>query len=94
MCQQRLPWLQLQQKLNEQQNNERKKAMAVRDAAMKTWANSKDVADSDEEESANEKSRNRKRRRDNDALQFLEAKCQADAEVRKQELALRQQELA
>ena len=79
---------------SEQQKNERKKAMAIRDAAMNTWAKSKFVADSDEEESASEKPRSRKRRRGSDALQYLEAKCQVDAEVKKQEVALRQQELA
>ena len=79
---------------SEQQKNERKKAMAIRDTAMNTWAKSKFVADSDEEESASEKPRSRKRRRGSDALQYLEAKCQVDAEVKKQEVALRQQELA
>ena len=61
---------------SEQQKNERKKAMAIRDAAMNTWAKSKFVADSDEEESASEKPKSRKRRRGSDALQYLEAKCQ------------------
>ena len=64
---------------SEQQKNERKKSMAVRDAAMNTWAKSKFVADSDEEESASEKPRSRKWRRGSDALQYLEAKCQVDA---------------
>ena len=53
---------------SERQKNERKKAMAIRDAAMNTWAKSKFVADSDEEESASEKPRSRKRRRGSDAL--------------------------
>ena len=79
---------------SEQQKNERKKAMAIRDAVMSTWAKSKFVADSDEEESASVKPRSRKRRRGSDALQYLEAKCQVDAEVKEQEVALRQQELA
>ena len=61
---------------SEQQKNERKKAMAIRGAAMNTWAKSKFVADSDEEESASEKPKSRKRRRGSDALQYLEAKCQ------------------
>ena len=78
---------------SEQQKNERKKAMAVRDAALNTWAKSK-CADSDEEDSESEKPRKRKRRRGNDGLQYLEAKCQAEADVKKEEVALRQQELA
>ena len=53
---------------SEQQKNERKKTMAIRDTAMNTWTKSKFVADSDEEESAREKPRNRKRRRGSDAL--------------------------
>jgi len=77
---------------SEQQKNERKKAMAVRDAALNTWAKSK-CADSDKEDSESEKPRKRKRRRGNDGLQYLEAKCQAEADVKK-EVALRQQELA
>ena len=72
------------------EENERKKAMAIRDAAMTTWAKSKFVADCDEEESASEKPRSRKRRRGSDALQYLEVKCQVDAEVKKQKVALRQ----
>ena len=36
----------------------------------------------------------RKRRSGGNALQYLEAKCQADVEVKKKEVALRQQELA
>ena len=47
------------------------------------------VADSDEQESAKEKPRKRRRKGGSDALKFLEANCQADAEVNK-EVALRQ----
>lgn len=68
--------------------------MPIRDAAKNTWAKSKCVADSDEEESASEKPRKRRRKHGSDALQFLEAKCQADTEVKKEEVALCQQELA
>lgn len=79
---------------SEQQKKERKKAMAVRDAALNTWAKSK-CADSDEEEGEiSEKPRKRKRRRGNDGLQYLEIKCQAEADVKKEEVTLRQQELA
>ena len=81
-------------KESEQQKNERKKAMAVRDAAMKTWGKSKGITNSDEEEGPSEKPKRRKRRSGGNALQYLEAKCQADAEVKKEEVALRQQELA
>jgi len=73
--------------------NERRKAMDVRDATMNTWAKSKCVVDSDGEECAKEKQRRRRRKGGSDALKFLEAKCQADAEVKK-EVALRQRELA
>ena len=66
--------------------------MPVRDAALNTWAKSK-CADSEEEDSESEKPRKRKRRRGNDGLQYLEAKCQAEADVKKEEVALRQQEL-
>ena len=68
--------------------------MAVRDAAIKTWGKSKGITDSDEEEGPSEKPKRRKRRSGGNALQYLEAKCQADAEVKKEEVALRQQELA
>jgi len=81
-------------KEGEQQKNERRKAMDVRDAAMNTWAKSKCVVDSDGEKCAKEKPRNRRRKGGIDALRFLEAKCQADAEVKKEEVVLRQQELA
>ena len=81
-------------KEGEQQKNERRKAMDVRDAAMNTWAKSKCVVDSDGEECAKEKPRKRSRKGGSDALKFLEAKCQADAEVTKEEVALRQQEPA
>ena len=81
-------------KEGEQQKNERRKAMDARDAAMNTWAKSKCVVDSDGEECAKEKPRKRIRKGGSDALKFLEAKCQADAEVTKEEVALRQQELA
>ena len=67
----------------------RQNAIAIRDAAINTWAKSRCVADSDEEESASEKPKRRKRRRD--APQYLEAKCQVDTEVKKEELALHQQ---
>ena len=80
-------------KEGEQQKNERRKAMDVRDAAMNTWAKSKCVVDSDGEKCAKEKPRNRRRKGGIDASRFLEAKCQADAEVKK-EVVLRQQELA
>lgn len=50
------------------------------------------VADSDDQESAKEKPRKRTRKGGSDALKFLEANCQADAEVKK-EVALRQQQL-
>ena len=49
---------------------------------------SKCVADKDE--SVKEKPRKRRRNRGSDALKFLEAKFQADVEVKKEELALRQ----
>ena len=81
-------------KEGEQKKNERKKAMAVRDAAMKTWEKSKGITDSDEEEGPSEKPKGRKRRSGGNALQYLEAKCQADAEVKKEEVVLRQRELA
>ena len=68
--------------------------MDVRDAAMNPWAKSKCVVDSEGEECAKEKPRKRRRKGDSNALKFLEAKCQADAEVKKEEVALRQQELA
>ena len=68
--------------------------MAVRHAAMDTWAKSKYVADSEEEESAEERPGKRRRKGGSDALKFLEANCQADAEVKKEEVALRRQELA
>ena len=68
--------------------------MAVRDAEMKTWGKSKGITNSDEEEGPSEKPKRRKRRSGVNALQYLEAKCQADAEVKKEEVALRQQELA
>ena len=64
-------------------------AIAIRHAAINTWAKSRCVADSDEEESASEKPKRRKRRRD--TLQYLEAKCQFDTDVKKEELALHQQ---
>ena len=76
---------------SEQQKNERQNAIAIRDAAINTWTRSKCVADSDKEESASEKPKRRKRRRGSDTLQYLEAKCQADTEVKKEELALHQQ---
>ena len=81
-------------KEGEQKKNERGKAMDVRGAAMNTWAKSKCVVDSDGEECAKEKPRKRRRKGGSDALKFLEAKCQAGAEVKKEEVALRQQELA
>ena len=68
--------------------------MAVTDTAMKTWGKSKGITNSDEEEGPSEKPKRRKRRSGGNALQYLEAKCQADAEVNKEEVALRQQELA
>lgn len=81
---------------NQQQKSEHKKAMAARDAAMKTW--SKSVAangDSDDEEGVtNSGGRRRKRRRGSDVVQFLETKCQNEAELRKEEMALRRQEMA
>ena len=80
-------------KESEQQKNERKNAMEVRDAAMKTWGKSEGITNSDEEENPSEKPKRRKRRSGGNALQYLEPKCQADAEVKK-EVALRQQELA
>ena len=68
--------------------------MAVRDAEMKTWLKSKGITNSDEEEGPSEKPKRRKRRSGGNALQYLEAKCLADAEVKKEEAALCQQELA
>ena len=68
--------------------------MAVRDAAMKTWGKSQGIPISDKEEGPSEKPKRRKRRFGGNALQYLEAKCQDDAEVKKEEVALRQQELA
>ena len=56
--------------------------MAVRDAAIKTWGKSKGITDSDEEEGPSEKPKRRKRRSGGNALQYLEAKCEADAEVK------------
>ena len=67
--------------------------MAVTDTAMKTWGKSKGITNSDEEEGPSEKPKTRKRRSGGNALQYLEAKCQANAEVKKEEVALRQQEL-
>ena len=81
-------------KESEQKKNERKKAMAVRDAAMKTWGKSKGITDSHEKDGPSEKPKRRKRRSGGNALQYLEAKCQADAGVKKEEVALRQRELA
>lgn len=81
---------------NQQQKSECKKTMAARDATMKTW--SKKAAangDSDNEEGVtNSKGRGRKRRRGSDVVQFLETKCQDEAELRKEEMALRWQEMA
>ena len=68
--------------------------MAVRDAEMKTWVKSKGITNSDEEEGRSEEPKRRKRRSGGNALQYLEAKCLADAEVKKEEAALCQQELA
>lgn len=61
---------------------------------MDAWAKSKYVADPDEEESAKEKPGKRWRKSGSDALKFVEAKCQVDADVKKEGVALRQQELA
>lgn len=52
------------------------------------------MADSDDQESAKEKPRKRTRKGGSDALKFLEANCQADAEVKKEVARLRQQQLA
>ena len=71
---------------NEQQKNECKKAMAVRDAAIKTWGKSKDITDSDEEEGPSEKPKRRKRRSGGNALQYLEAKCQRVSDLIKRHL--------
>ena len=68
--------------------------MAVRDAAMKTWGKFKGITDSDEKGGPSEKPKRRKRRSGGNALQYLKAKFQADAEVKKEEVALRQHELA
>ena len=68
-------------KESEQQKSECKKAMSVRDVVMKTWGKSKGNTDCDEEECASEKPKRRKRRSGCNALQCLEARCQADAEV-------------
>ena len=81
-------------KESEQQKTEGKKAMAIRDAAMKTWVKSKGITDSDEEEGPSEKRKKRKRRSGANALQYLETKCRADAEVKKEEVALRQHQLS
>ena len=80
-------------KESEQQKTEGKKAMAIRDEAMKTWVKSKGITDSDEEEGPSEKRKKRKRRSGANALQYLETKCRADAEVKKEEVALRQHQL-
>ena len=58
---------------------------------MDTWAKSKYVADPDEEESAKEKQGKRRRKCGSDAFKFLEAKCQVDAVVKKEGVALCQQ---
>ena len=68
--------------------------MEVGDAAMKTWGKFKGITDSDEKDSPSEKPKKRKRRSGFNALQYLEAKFQADTEVKKKEVALRQHELA
>ena len=81
---------------DQQQKSERKKAMAARDAAMKTWSKSAAAnGDSDGEEGVtNSGGRGRKRRRGSDVVQFLETKRQDEAELRKEEMALRRQEMA
>ena len=90
----RLDLVSISTKESEQKKNERKKAMEVGDAAMKTWGKFKGITDSDEKDGPSEKPKRRKRRSGGNALQYLEAKFQADAEVKKKEVALRQHELA
>ena len=85
------------------QSSERAKAIAIRDKAIKTWSQSKQVDSSncsedksDSEESASSDSlkprSKRKRRRGNDALEYMEMKQVTDQEIRKEEIELKKQQ--
>lgn len=83
------------------QKKDREKALAVREVAMRTWVkNRTSTEDSETEEEGNEATcakpkggRGRKRRRGSDALHYLEVKSTADAEIKREELTLRKQQL-
>ncbi|XP_028413619.1 uncharacterized protein LOC114536457 [Dendronephthya gigantea] len=81
--------------------SERKKALDVRNQAMKTWSKSMRPCDDNDENdsdhsSDNDKSTKRrgrkKRRRTSDAFKYLEVKSAQEASIRKEELQLRKEE--
>ena len=67
--------------------------MAARDAAMKSWSKTAAETDSDDEV-ARCGGRGRKRRRGIGALEFQETKREDVAELRKEEMSIRREEIA
>ena len=79
------------------ESKERKKALKMRDKAMKTYGKTKKDADHSDSDESDEKCvttprRKRQRRRGSDALKYLEENAHREAELKKEELAFRKEQ--
>ena len=75
----------------EKAESDRHKALKIRNKAMTTWG--KEAEHEDEETDDPKPRRKRMRRNGTDPLEFLQAKREADLEIRKEEVELRREQL-